>query len=746
MSDLRDSAIILVGIASMAGFAGADFVGAAVSAGSTALEFYKRSKPKPKFEARVRSELERELDRLRTHGPADAAILLPQMLDEALISPSDVIGSQWDAKIVASKMRAKVTAVSKENEHKTISILDAFENWVFIGLNSVLSDPEFVAEQSPLLVREQLSAQRLLQQTTQAAFDQQREELADIKATLNLIVENSKSTNDSNADTGVLSIDELEALAARFGEAPTGEKAALAAHLEKVADEYIRFKSLIEVIDERTRGLSELKVAAREAADQFDFDEVEVLLGRADSIETEIASQTKELRADNALLRGRVEEAYDLLSAAAASFESIDKLEPVWRKWRYGERFFRYGEKFGGTAFDAQRRLLTSALGSFDEAQNPILFAECNFALALSLKEEARRLGGKRSVEFIEQSISHCEVALRVFRSEGSNSDLVRALDLLGSAKTIRASGLNGPEREREFKEAINVYREALDGDTDRKSRAQTQGNLGGALGEYGYPKSNPEAEHIFVEAVDFLEQASKVFSELGDLKARGKAQINLGRIHQSRSDRVTGAEALALLDRAERAYREALSSFSEDENPILWAAIQFNLGIVFHRKTEQMNNAEIADVFAQGEAAYRTALRIRLERGMEAPVAKTRFHIGALLSERARRSRGEDRERLCEAALNECREALRFYSKPKDPVMWAETQENIAVTLDRWTSNSGCPDLSTKLRDGLKAINAALEIYDPKNMPEHFREVTETKNRLEAKLARLDGGSDKGG
>ena len=72
------------------------------------------------------------------------------------------------------------------------------------------------------------------------------------------------------------------------------------------------------------RGLGNLKAAAKDAAERLDFAEVEALLARVDEVETEIAAQTKELRADNALLQGKIDAAYAHLSAAADSFQGLD--------------------------------------------------------------------------------------------------------------------------------------------------------------------------------------------------------------------------------------------------------------------------------------------------------------------------------------------------------------------------------------------------------------------------------------
>ncbi|MCP3970593.1 MAG: hypothetical protein GY717_09815, partial [Rhodobacteraceae bacterium] len=134
-----------------------------------------------------------------------------------------------------------------------------------------------------------------------------------------------------------LSRDELELLSSRFDatDAHSRTDTELREFLTKKAEEYRVYRAEIEAIDERTKGLGNLKAAAQDAAEKLDFEEVEAMLGRVHETEVEIAAETAELRAKNALLRGRVEQAYDLLGAAADSFAAIDRLEPARRRLRY---------------------------------------------------------------------------------------------------------------------------------------------------------------------------------------------------------------------------------------------------------------------------------------------------------------------------------------------------------------------------------------------------------------------------
>ncbi|WP_172332117.1 hypothetical protein [Mangrovicoccus sp. HB161399] len=112
------------------------------------------------------------------------------------------------------------------------------------------------------------------------------------------------------------STDQPEALATRFGIADAFERQPeeLRDLLEKKAGDYCALLRQVEGPDERVAAIANLTSAAEDAIRRGDLEEVEALLSRVDEVETEIAADTKPARADSALLRGRVEQAYRILS------------------------------------------------------------------------------------------------------------------------------------------------------------------------------------------------------------------------------------------------------------------------------------------------------------------------------------------------------------------------------------------------------------------------------------------------
>lgn len=133
--------------------------------------------------------------------------------------------------------------------------------------------------------------------------------------------------------------DQLIALSAQFGWKANSipSESELRSFLDAKTLEYHSYRQLIESIDDRTLGLGNLKAAARDAAERFDFASVEEFLSRIDEVQTELAAEGKELRAANALLQGRVEDACRHFCSAAASFGGIDANEVIRRKIKYAK-------------------------------------------------------------------------------------------------------------------------------------------------------------------------------------------------------------------------------------------------------------------------------------------------------------------------------------------------------------------------------------------------------------------------
>ena len=211
------------------------------------------------------------------------------MVEAGLVATPEIVAADMDARAVVEAMLGKLTAP----EHRTVPMLALYR-----------------AVTTPTLVR--LLADKAFADDLRAAFMAEvLHRLGDVGAKLDQVHRLTRL--------------EMTALGDRFEiiAMHAMSDADLREALEKKAEEYRRYKAQIEAIDERTAGLGNLKAAAQDAAERLDFDEVEALLSRVQEVELEIAADTAILRADNALLRGRVVDAFRMLSAAADGFGGV---------------------------------------------------------------------------------------------------------------------------------------------------------------------------------------------------------------------------------------------------------------------------------------------------------------------------------------------------------------------------------------------------------------------------------------
>ena len=160
--------------------------------------------------------------------------------------------------------------------------------------------------------------------------------------------------------------------------------------------------------------LSGLKAAAQDALERGDFDEVDGVLESVHAIELDEAAKTAELRAETLLLRGRVDEAYRILSATADSFAGVDPLEPARRRIMTYERTLRsHGLRYGGDGLPRSRELLEPILTSELRGQDRWLWAAGQNALAISLRNQGTRTAGEDGAALLAQAVDAYRAALR---------------------------------------------------------------------------------------------------------------------------------------------------------------------------------------------------------------------------------------------------------------------------------------------------------------------------------------------
>ncbi|RVT85634.1 tetratricopeptide repeat protein [Rhodobacteraceae bacterium CCMM004] len=538
--------------------------------------------------------------------------------------------------------------------------------------------------------------------------------------------------------------DQLEAIAARFEIAGTYDlsDAELRQALEKRAEDWRTLRDEVEAIPDGMLRLSNLKAAARDAVAKGDLDEVETLLQRVQEVELEEAARTAELRADNALLRGRVDQAAVLLAAAADSFAGIDPLEPARRRiLHYAETLGVHGLRYGGTGLARSHDLLAPVLTDRLRAADDWLWAAGMNARAVALRNQGTRTGGPGGAALLAEAVAAYRAALDVRTRDAHPVDWAGTQNNLGNALSDQGTRTGGPEGAALLAEAVAACRAALDvytRDAHPVQWATTQNNLGIALRNQGTRTGGPEGAALLAEAVAAFRAALDVRTRDAHPVDWAMTQTNLGNALADQGTRTGGPEGAALLAEAVAAFRAALEVRTRDAHPVDWAATQNNLGIALADQGTRTGGPQGAALLAEAVTAYRAALDVTTRDAHPVDWAVTQNNLGAALQEQGTRTGGPEGAALLAEAVAAYRAALDVRTRDAHPVDWAMTRENLAIAEVARAQHDTCDDPRGRLESALAHVQAALEVYDPVHMPYDHGTATRLRDRIRAALDAL--------
>jgi len=501
---------------------------------------------------------------------------------------------------------------------------------------------------------------------------------------------------------GTLPRDTLELLASRF-EIETPHALSdydLQSVLTKKAEEYRGYRALVDGLDERVAAISNLKGAAQDAAERLDFAQVEELLSQVDKVETEIAAETKQARAANALLRGRVQQAYDLLTVAADSFASIDALEPSRRRCAYGNMLNEYNQHFAGDASHLAAQMWGEALKAVDRADDAKIWASLQVGFGNAVLIIGKR---EKGTERLELAVGAYEAALQVWTQDKVPLTWAMTQNNLGSALLEMGKRESGTER---LKLAVKAFETALQ--EHRQDRvpldwAMTQNNLGCALQELGERENGTERLEL---AIDSFEAALQELTQDRVPLHWAMTQNNLGNALRVLGERENNTARLEL---AVEAFTIALQEHTQDKVPLDWAMTQNNLGIALQELGRREYGTERMEL---AKEAYKSALQEWTQNVVPLKWAMTQNNLGNVLHLLGKRESSTAR---LELAVEAYETSLQERTQDSVPLDWAATQNNLGnalVTLGQRESGTG------QLLRAVGAINSALQEWTQDVVP----------------------------
>jgi tetratricopeptide (TPR) repeat protein len=653
--------------------------------------------------------------------PADAPVLYEQMVVAALPDPHAIVGGAMDAERIAGAMLARLS----DPEHVRPPMPELFRALTVPTLARLLAERDFADDLTPAFMAEvlgDLDRVQAGQARTEAKID-------DLGARLEDIEGQSRET--------------LEALALRFGEAAPEEMdlSALKGFLIEKAKDYRALKAEVDAIDDGLKRLSNLKAAAQDAVEQGDLEEVEALLARVQEVELDEAARTAELRADNALLRGRVDQAFALLSAAADSFAGIEAVEPARRRFEGMKRLYAHGLRYGGSGLVLGADMLRRALEHLDEDAEPLLWGKMQNNLAVALQTQGERTAGPEGADLLSEAVAAYRAALRVRTETDHPVDWAMTMQNLGNALQTQGTRTAGPEGVNLLSDAVAAHRDALRVRTeaDHPVRwAMTMQNLGNALQAQGSRTAGPEGVDLLGEAVAAFRDALRVFTETDHPVDWAMTMQNLAIALRTQSERTAGPEGTDLLGAAVATFRAALRVTTEADHPVDWAMTMQNLGVALAERGSRTTGPEGADLLGEAVAAYRAALRVFTEADHPVDWAKTTQNLAIALRTQGDRTAGPEGAELLGEAVVAYRAALRVFTEADHPVDWALTQENMALAERARAEHDTCADPRPHLEAALAHVAAALTVYDPAHMGHDHERAVRLRDDIRERLGRL--------
>lgn len=464
----------------------------------------------PKGLARMATEIE-TLGNAALKGfahdlPDDAPVLFEQMVTASLPDAAEIAACQMNADLLAARMLAGLS----DPEHLRAPMPALFSAITVPALTRLLASKDFAADLTP------------------AVFAQLLQDGADLQSGMTEV----QGLLQAVLTGQYIPLDGMKQLAAQFGAADIEDAASLTRFLSLKAREYEALKSDVAAIDPGLKQLSALKKAARAAIDAVDLPKVETLLAEVQQVELTEAAKTAELRAQNALLRGKVDQAFDLLAAAADSFRALDPLAPARRRIDDYLPILRdHALRFGGEGLGQARALLAPVLTADLRQADPHLWAEGENWRAVLLQNEGSRTMGDQGDALLAEAITAYDASL---------------------AARPRAE--------------------------DPAKWAMTQNNRGNALSHQAMRACSNAMTELLETAIAAYDAALEVFTPTQHPEDWAMAHNNRGNTRQTQAHLHQGADALDLLARATDDFKAALTMRNRDTDPDAWAATQNNL------------------------------------------------------------------------------------------------------------------------------------------------------------------------
>lgn len=539
-------------------------------------------------------KLAKEIDKKFTHElkkpfydiPRDSRTLLPQMLEFSVANAEVFIRNDLSAEKIIDGI---ISSIPKRPEYSSAHF-KAFKRLYSPILHKVCKDERLLGALKVPLTKEvlrrlsTLNSQNEVQIAEQKIAKQQREEILEIL----------KSANEGALAKALdspekLSLEELQAIASKFGFHDFETKDNLISFLEFKSDELRKLKLELDALRGTTVRIDNIHGAAISAINDLDLEKAKELLASAKetlheaTLKPALDLNTKLLKAEAsiALLTDDVEQAYELLSQAADSYLSIGISASILMRVSLEPVLSNYGTHKGRHGLNYALRFMKDALSKVDKGSYLDEYQAVQNDIGnihLLMADSLRGTENKRNLDLSKIALKE---ARRVNKLLGNPYNWAMCTNSL--ANTIKGccrEERKPKKRNKLLLKARGLYQEALVEFTEQRypnENAMVKRNLCSTLGQLAEETKGQSDYNYFVAEALLMGKAANIhFQNVGDKDAYLNNCIDLALIYAHDAelngfkDKEKSIWAFNYLDAA----RDVIDP---ETSPAYWLRIQLN-------------------------------------------------------------------------------------------------------------------------------------------------------------------------
>ena len=415
------------------------------------------------------------------------------------------------------------------------------------------------------------------------------------------------------------------------GDSDASIREALSAKLDEVKALLLRGSKMHEIDSNWEAGLKSFDQAI--AKGQFLTADREIAAIEANELKFRTIPQLQRqkrlrmMRADTALLRGDIAEAYKLYSEAAQLFSNLCREEVIACRCEGYDRLHWHGRKLDGGALVAAQSLIDQNARMFDRHKNAAEWANHCQLTALNLQFIGYRNDGPKGVALLKRAVSLHKRAMSVFDKNTYFEKWLGCLTNYAVANRFLGTRLGKADGVSAIDTAIDSYDEiqAHLPDELELELARTRVNLASSLAQRAaFTDDLILVANLLTRAIECGEYSLSIYEKFEHSRNQAIAHNNLGEAKVERGKRECVDDPVAEIEEGMRHFRCFLTLQPKDLDRVQWGEANENIAdaalLLLHSrpfaKQEAIDSYEVAlEAYSNSATGYHyNKCRIKLD------------------------------------------------------------------------------------------------------------------------------------